>query len=124
MIKAKKRFLRSKPFYAGGFQFFFGELFQSRLFFSHFCLGMFPFGEGDPAPNKMTCCLFLDPSADKTPPNTTITLDFSISVVNWLFEPMTVSHFHSNVQFPLSTENAGWGPEAGCKEKNCLETSN
>ncbi len=24
-----------------------------------------------------------------------------------------VSHFHNNVQFPLATENAGWGPEAG-----------
>ncbi len=103
IVKQERRFLRSKSFSSGasGFEFFFG---------------LFPFGEGQPPPNKMTCCLFLD--VDKRPPeNARITIDFSVSVVNWLYEPMTVSHFHENVQFPLESasggKNAGWGPEDG-----------
>ena len=95
LIRSGERFVRSKSFQAHpGFDFFFG---------------MFPFGEGDGTleTGKMSIYLFLEKGA---PDNALIEVEFSIALVNNQYEAATVSSYHENVAFPLTT-GEGWGSE-------------
>lgn len=86
-----KPFIRSKSFSVQqGFDFFFG---------------VWPRGEGSPPPDVVGVYLFLERN-DQT--SARITVDFSVSLVNLLYEPMTVSFSCDQICFPL-LDGEGWG---------------
>lgn len=86
---ASQLFVRSRSFVIHDFCFFFG---------------LYPRGE-DGEQNSVGIFLFLKTRAQD---HASITLDFSFSIVNMMYAPLSVTRSYQNIAFPLC-EGEGWG---------------